>query len=451
MPEYQPKALNAIRNGPDWERAVVFFHGFLGNRDDTWDRLPGLLGAVVADWDIYTLGYSSTFRPDIMGVWSADPDLSILATFLKTQASIDPLRRYRSLAVVAHSMGGLAVQRALVDDSSLADRTDKVILFGTPSAGLRKAFWVGFWKRQLRNMAIGSEFITTLRRDWAARFEPEPSFDLMVVAGEQDQFVPSKSSLDPFPQRSRHVVPGDHLSMVRPADSDSPTLKLLMSALSDTPMTDEMAAPLALAAEIPDATVSGFIEARGNGMSQQDVVRAALALEQIGKRDKALALLQRYQALGTDVQGTLAGRIKRMWLENEELGFAQHALTLYQGALEEARKSGDVEQIYYHSINVAFLEFVAFDRVERAQDMAQIALENASLAKANAWSIATQAEANLYLGHRDLAVDLYYRMLGMDAEPWEFASTALQAGQVASKLKDSELADRLEEIFTPDV
>ena len=451
MPEYQPKALNAIRNGPDWERAVVFFHGFLGNRDDTWDRLPGLLGAVVADWDIYTLGYSSTFRPDIMGVWSADPDLPILATFLKTQASIDPLRRYRSLAVVAHSMGGLAVQRALVDDSSLADRTDKVILFGTPSAGLRKAFWVGFWKRQLRNMAIGSEFITTLRRDWAARFEPEPSFALMVVAGEQDQFVPSKSSLDPFPQRSRHVVPGDHLSMVRPADSDSPTLKLLMSALSDTPMTDEMAAPLALAAEIPDATVSEFIEARGNGMSQQDVVRAALALEQIGKRDEALALLQRYQALGTDVQGPLAGRIKRMWLENEELGFAQHALTLYQGALEEARKSGDVEQIYYHSINVAFLEFVAFDRVERAQDMAQIALENASLAKANAWSIATQAEANLYLGHRDLAVDLYYRMLSMDAEPWEFASTALQAGQIASKLKDSELADRLEEIFTPDV
>ena len=50
-----------------------------------------------------------------------------------------------------------------------------------------------FWKRQLRNMAIGSEFIATLRQEWAARFEPEPSFDLMVVAGEQDQFVPSKS------------------------------------------------------------------------------------------------------------------------------------------------------------------------------------------------------------------------------------------------------------------
>ena len=186
-------------------------------------------------------------------------------------------------------------------------------------------------------------------------------------------------------------------------------------------------------------------------MSQQDVVRAALALERNGKRDEAMALLQRYQALGTDVQGTLAGRIKRMWIENEDLGFAQHALVLYREALDVARKIGDGSQVYYHSINVAFLEFVAFDRVDRAREMAELALENASLATANAWSVATQAEANLYLGHRDLALDLYHRMLAFEAEPWEYASTAFQAGQIASKLKDSHLADRLEEIFTPTV
>ena len=452
MTEYQHGTLNTIRSRPDFDRAVVFLHGFSGDRDDTWDRLPGLLGTVVADWDIYTLGYATTFRPDILGVWSADPDLPILATMLTTQASIDPLRRYRSLAVVAHSMGGLVVQRALVDDPELADRTEKVVLFGTPSAGLRKASWLVFWKRQLRNMANGSEFITALRQDWAARFEPEPGFDLRVVAGEQDQFVPPESSLGPFPRQFWYVVPGHHLSMVRAADTDSPSVRLLMSALSDAPAAEETTAPLALAAEIPDATASALIEARAaDEMSQQDVVRAALALEQNGKRDEAMALLQRYEALGTDVQGTLAGRIKRMWLENEDLGFAQHALALYQKALDEALKIGDVSQIYYHSINVAFLECVAFDHVERAREMAELALHNASLANANAWSVATQAEANLYLGDRDRALDLYRRMIEFEAEPWEYASTALQAGQIASKLKDSQLADRLEEIFTPTV
>ena len=449
MTEYQQGTLNTIRSRPDCRRAVVFLHGFSGDRDDTWNRLPGLLGTVVADWDIYTLGYATTFHPDFLGVWYADPDLPILATMLKTQASIDPLRRYRSLAVVAHSMGGLVVQRALVDDPELADRTEKVVLFGTPSAGIRKASWLVFWKRQFRNMAIGSEFIKELRQDWAVRFEPDPGFDLRVVAGEQDQFVPPESSLGPFPRQFRYVVPGHHLSMVRAADTDSPTVRLLMSALSDAPAADETTAQLALAAEIPDATASALIEARGDGMSQQDVVRAALALEQNGKRDEAMALLQRYEALGTDVQGTLAGRIKRMWLENEDLGFAQHALALYQKALVEALKIGDASQIYYHSINVAFLEFVAFDHVERAREMAELALDNASLANANAWSVATQAEANLYLGDRDRALDLYRRMIEFEAEPWEYASAALQAGQIASKLKDSHLADRLEEIFTP--
>ena len=92
MPEYQQGTLNAIRSRPVYERAVVFLHGFSGDRDDTWDRIPGLLGTVVADWDIYTLGYATTFRPDLLGVWSADPDLPILATMLKTQVRIEPLR-----------------------------------------------------------------------------------------------------------------------------------------------------------------------------------------------------------------------------------------------------------------------------------------------------------------------------------------------------------------------
>ena len=446
---YQPKVLNNIRGRSDCERAVVFFHGFSGSRDDTWDRLPGLLGSVILDWDIYTLGYATTFRPDFLGVWSADADLPSLAIALTTQASLDPLSRYSSLALVAHSMGGLVVQRAILDDAGLADRMKKLILFGTPSAGLRKASWLAFWKRQLRNMAEGSEFIKTLRQDWATRFESEPSFDLKVVAGEQDRFVPSKSSLGPFHRKFQHVVPGDHVSMVRPVDTESPSVRLLKSVLSGEPVADETTAPLALAAEIPDPAASDVIKARGDEMSERDVVRAAIALERNGKRDEAMALLQRYRGLGTDVQGTLAGRIKRMWLENEDQGFAQHALDLYREALDAALKREDKSQIHYHAINIAFLEFVASGRVERAQEMARLALENASVSDPDPWSVATQAEANLYLGNHDLAIDLYRRMLAFEAEPWQYASTALQAGQIAGKQKDRLLADRLEEIFMP--
>ena len=447
MPSYQQETLNTVRSRPDCGRAVIFLHGFSGRRDDTWNRLPGLVGTAVADWDIYTLGYSTSLRPDFLGGWSADADLPILATSLTTHTGIYPLDRYSQLAVVAHSMGGLIVQRALVDDPDLADRAAKVVLFGTPSAGLRKASWLTFLKRQLKNMAKGSEFITKLRRDWDARFGPEPGFDFMVVAGEQDQFVPPESSLSPFLRKFHRVVAGNHLSMVRVVDTDSPSVRLLIAALSDAPTVDKTTSPLALAAEIPDPAVSELIKERGDDMSQEEVVSAALALERNGKRDEAMALLQRYQELGTDVQGTLAGRIKRMWLQNEDKGFAQHALDLYRNALDLARKNRDVAQVYYHSINIAFLEFVAFNRVEQAREMARLALENAALAEVDPWSVATQAEANLYLGHHDLALDLYRRMVAFEAEPWQYSSTALQAGQIASKLQDGQLADEIETIF----
>ena len=449
MAKYQSESLNAIRNRNDCKQAVVFLHGFLGDRDDTWDRLPLLFGTADADWDIYTLGYATTFFPDFLRLWSGDPDLMILSAMLRTQASIDPLRRYHSLALIAHSMGGLVVQRALIDDRELANRTDYVVLFGTPSAGLRKASGVGFLKRQLRNMATDSEFITSLRKEWDDQFGPDPPFDLKVIAGERDMFVPANSSLEPFPKEFHRVVSGDHHSMLRPSDGSSPTIKLLMSALSGGPISGETVDPLALAAELPDPSAPALVAARGDGMSQEDIVRAALALERNGNREEAIALLHGFSSLGTDVQGTLAGRVKRIWMENGNLDFAQRALDLYQDALDGATESGERDQIYYHAINIAFLEFVAFDRVERAREMAKLALENAILAGTSVWRVATQAEAYVYLGHYERALELYRDIFEIEAEPWQYASTALQAGQIAIKLEDPELADRLEDIFNP--
>ena len=100
MTKFQEGALNSIRSRPNCQRAVVFLHGFSGR--------PGryLGSSTRSPWHgccrlgmFFTLGYATTFRPDLLGVWSADPDLPILAIMLKTQAGIDPLRRYSSLAL----------------------------------------------------------------------------------------------------------------------------------------------------------------------------------------------------------------------------------------------------------------------------------------------------------------------------------------------------------------
>ena len=113
----QESNITVLRN-KNQDRAVVFIHSFTGSRDDTWDRFPGLLGSSTPDWDIFTVGYATTLLPDVVGIWSADPDLPILNKMFSTELQTPPFAQYKSLALIAHSMGGLVVQKALLDDQT---------------------------------------------------------------------------------------------------------------------------------------------------------------------------------------------------------------------------------------------------------------------------------------------------------------------------------------------
>jgi pimeloyl-ACP methyl ester carboxylesterase len=445
----QESNVTTIRNtGRD--KAVVFVHGFSGARDDTWDRFPGLLGTGTPDWDIFTVGYATTLLPDVIGIWSADPDLPILATMLRTQLTTPPFSRYASLALVAHSMGGLVVQQTLVDAPELSGRVRHVILFGTPSGGLRKAGWAWFWKRQLRNMAEGSPFIRDLRQAWQRQYGARPPFNFLVVAGASDQFVPPTSSLAPFEKPMHYVVNGDHVSIVKPATADAPSVSLVVATLGAgaAPARDS-ASELRLAAERPSAGASQLVETLEAGtreMSVKEVVDAALALDRAGKRADSIALLERHKERDTDIKGTLGGRVKRLWLESDQPDYGARALALYEEALGAATSP---DQIYYLAINVAFMKFAYANDVDGARAMAARALEHASPPGADVWKTATVAEAHLYFDRIPEALTEYRRLLTLEVEEWKHRSASLQAARIAVKRQDRKLAEALEAIFTP--
>jgi pimeloyl-ACP methyl ester carboxylesterase len=445
----QDSNITTIRN-ENKDRAVIFLHGFTGNRDDTWDRFPGLLGTAISDWDIFTLGYATTLLPDIVGIWSADPDLPILSTMLRTQLEMPPFKDYGSLALIAHSMGGLIVQKALVQDPQVAQRVRHVLLFGTPSGGIRKANWIHFWKRQLNNMAYNSSFITDLRANWKRLYEAQSPFKLLVVAGASDQFVPPSSSLEPFDIRVQRVVVGDHLSIVKPNDSGAPSLALAAATLSTgtTPPPDA-ADQLRLASERPISQASALVEqvqAAPAEMPVKIIVDSALALERAGKRSEAITMLERYKEKDTDIKGTLGGRLKRLWMETDQDEYAERALALYQEALDKAKTP---DQVFYLAINVAFMKFVYADDLPSARSMAKLAMENASPPGDDVWATATVAEAYLYLDCIDEALEEYRRLLTLETESWKHQSASLQAARIAVKLGNRFLADKLEAMFTP--
>lgn len=112
--------------------AVVFIHGFHGDLRSTWASFPDYLIAdpSLSEWDVVSIGYTTNLRIDLARVSSAAPPLDRLALLLST-AIRNQLSDDSRVAIIAHGMGGLIAQRALLDDQALASRTSHVVLFGT--------------------------------------------------------------------------------------------------------------------------------------------------------------------------------------------------------------------------------------------------------------------------------------------------------------------------------
>jgi pimeloyl-ACP methyl ester carboxylesterase len=449
------------------QSAILFVHGFTGDADETWDRFPFVLGAEesLGSWDILSLGYHTNFLPGTRGIWSADPELPILATLFGTQLGMRPLSGYSQVAVIAHSMGGLIAQQALVDNPGLTKLVRHLFLFGTPSAGLRKAAFITslfglLVGDQVHNMASDGEYIKQLRLSWTQVFGEDPPFKLYVIAGDKDQFVPPETSLQPFARRYQRVVAGDHVSMVKPRDRDADAVRLIVSGLTDLPEPQGPSSPLRAAAELGPMAPQGLIIAKLAAAGEQvfttqpQVVEAALALDRDNRRADAIALLGKYRHLGTDVMGTLAGRIKRRWLQDGKTEDAEWALSLYESALNANRglpeTQDTIDQIFYHAINVAFLKQVAFDQPQQAKNMAQLALiYSRKKVPPDVWSLATEAEAFLYLGDYQAALAKYQEAICLKPEVWKLLSTGQQAQQIASRLGKHDLQDRLKKLFDP--
>jgi pimeloyl-ACP methyl ester carboxylesterase len=434
--------------------AVIFVHGFTGKPENTWADFATFIAAekAVSGWDLFSVGYSTNLRIDLAGIWSADPDLDMVATLLDTTTSVTPLDHYGALSIIAHSMGGLAVQRALLDYAELRARVQNVILFGTPSRGLTKAGLLWRLKRQLRDMAKGGRFVTKLRKDWSAQFSSHMPFQFTAVAGENDEFVPYESSLGPFDKSVHASVAGNHLDIIRPRERNNRGVQLVVNRLSGerAQIGPWDSARLAVEAREFRKAVDLF-EPHKDQLDDAAAVQLAIALEKCGRQNDAIDLLRARGKPTTDAMGTLAGRLKRRWLRERREDDGMRAMELYSQA-HGLSENSDPAQAYYHAINIAFLKLVFNVSLPEAQIWARRALEHCSAAAKiemvpDAWRLATQGEANLLIGNFPEALLLYREAIATQPDPWQLESMYLQALETARQLKSRKVAADLAQTF----
>jgi pimeloyl-ACP methyl ester carboxylesterase len=432
QPFFPPKEKNRT--------AIVFVHGFSGDRAGTWGDIPSLLAAdkKLSGWDMYGFGYPSHKSFDILGLWTADPALNQIATRLNGEPMLSP-ERYDALALVAHSMGGLVVQSALVKYAALRRRTTHVFLFGTPSAGLVKARLLSFLKPQIRNMSASGGFIKELRDAWTKKhFDTAPPFAFLATAGELDQFVPPKSSLDPFPEAFRRVIPGNHLSMLQRTDTGFPAVEILIQGLTGGKGTGVAFNAARVAVET--GRFQDAIEQLLPIQSELDdggAVQLAIALDRRGRREEAIQVLKSHRPEGTDILGVLAGRLKRRWQVSRRAEDIASARDLYNRAYQASsgKTPPNHDQAYYHAINLAYFSLAASDRDElAAREWANKALVHCAKATdptQKFWRLATEGDALMILGRSQEGFEKHSSAVATSPQPWQAFSAEDQALRVA--------------------
>jgi len=435
------------------DAAVVFVHGFGGDPKKTWGQFPALLSRRrnLQRWDVFSLGYPTSLGCDIVGLWKANPDIPAVAGDLKTRLQSDrTLSRYGAITLIAHSMGGLAVQRALVDHPGLASRVYSVILFGTPSGGLKKAAFFKFWKRQLRNMAIGSAFIADLRRRWQETFGTKRPFQFLAVAGDQDEFVTRDSSLGPFALEDCDHIPGDHLSIVKPQSPNLLAVDLVEQKLTGGEVGKESARRAAERIKARARAESRL--AICDQLDEEGLRDLGLDLDRIGEMEKAIEVLKRATPDQYDARGVLAGRLKRRWLLARRAADGKEALSIYEDAYRRAAENRQSAAAFYNGINTAFMKLAFSGELADAQAVASDVLLHCRAAARDRrtprqWLRATEGEAHLVLGKPELAIAKYSDAVAATAAAWEKDSMYQQATRIASILNDKETAAALEGVF----
>jgi pimeloyl-ACP methyl ester carboxylesterase len=225
---------------------IVFVHGIFGSSLDSWrnDQTGVHFYDLVANdpalgnnFDIYAYGYPSRFLSSSFSIQEAAEDMSF-------RLEREGIFTYKKVVIVAHSMGGLIAMRMLLTQPETFlkrthPRVSVMVQFGTPHEGANIA---AFARHFLPNAGLPqmlprlqSDISDLIDRDWSNDRRTDEIRPELICGYEMEKtygdLIVDKASATRGCSRVS-AIPADHLTIVKPANVDSPAYVLLSVALS---------------------------------------------------------------------------------------------------------------------------------------------------------------------------------------------------------------------------
>ncbi|BAO56348.1 caspase family protein [Nonlabens marinus] len=393
--------------------AALFIHGFSGQAHESFGVIPKLLAqdSQMDGWDLFPIGFSENFTPE-MGhdIWASPLDLQKLADNIVSSFRYK-FENYKRVALIGHSLGGLAVQQAILEMSpEERERISHVIFMGTPHKGLQINSNNSIEKRASDYDRQGS-LITKLRQDWSQAFEERMPFKLANAIGTQDATITIDTAFGVFDPSNDILIEGDHFSMVQPEDTHHDGYQLIIKTLTDSQFAIQYTnkEEINLLLGNYDAVVRELWPDRME-LGAKGVRNLLFALEGLDRLDDAIELAENKveESESLHLFGLLAGRVKRRYLQTMKDADGDLSFKLYKKAYDMAVAENNNDQQYFLAINLAFLSLIHEEYRSMMQKYATLSRKLAQQDPFDSiWKAATIAESSMYLADFEAAKEQY--------------------------------------------
>jgi len=237
------------RGNPD--RVVVFVHGIFGSSTATWTcsgsvTWPKLLKGDDAfqNWDIYVAGYDTPYLGNSMTI---DEVVSNLKNRLDND---EVFSKHREIVLVAHSLGGLIVQRLLLTYRNLAKKVRFIYFYSTPQTGAQVAQLGRVLSADplLKQMLPGdaNDYLLNLENEWRqAEFTNIRRYCAYETKKLKGVLVVDRLSATRACSDGVVAINEDHATIVKPCSRNADSYIALRLATQNNPVAPEKAETVA--------------------------------------------------------------------------------------------------------------------------------------------------------------------------------------------------------------
>ena len=285
-------------------RLILFVHGFSGEAEATFGDIPIYLQSEpnMNGWAMKPMGYSVHGKPELgKTIWASTYDIDRVWRYLKTSIE-NKFKAYDSIAIIAHGLGGLVAQKALLNlEEKELTRISHFIMFGTPNNGIDATLIKKDRYKKFKDLSSNGAFITSLRKDWNDTFKSKMPFETKTVYAIDDEYISRESCFTGFKKETQAVIDGKHFTMVKPKSKESDAYHLILSTLDSdlefyTKYTNKNEINLALGNY--NAVLKKLLpyyegEIDPNDLYDNEVRQIVFAYEGLGQKQQALDFLKK--------------------------------------------------------------------------------------------------------------------------------------------------------------